>query len=307
MNSTIFKAILLSLLLQLTFTSNIFANDTTSLRKHFLEIIQSNKARNHKNIDELNRVASYINSQFQPFADSVYFQSYIVNGKAYKNVIAVFGSHNPSTIVVGAHYDVCGEQDGADDNASGVVGLLKLAEMLHKKKLNHRIELVAYTLEEPPFFRTENMGSYVHAKSLYDQKRDVYGMFCLEMIGYFKDERKSQRYPIGALSLIYGNRGNYITLVNKLNRGKFSRKFNRAFTQQKNIRTKKFTAPEKLPGIDFSDHLNYWTFGYSAFMITDTAFYRNFNYHQKSDKLHTLDLNRMNNVIETVFHSLLKM
>ena len=57
-------------------------------------------------------------------------------------------------------------------------------------------------------------------------------------------------------------------------------------------------------GIDFSDHLNYWHFGFEALMITDTAFYRNKNYHEKGDKLETLDLKRMALVIEAVFEAL---
>ena len=42
-----------------------------------------------------------------------------------------------------------------------------------------------------------------------------------------------------------------------------------------NIPAYSINAPPSLPGIDFSDHLNYWIFGYPAFMITDTAPYRN--------------------------------
>ena len=61
--------------------------------------------------------------------------------------------------------------------------------------------MVGYTLEEPPFFRTENMGSYIHAKSLFDAQAEVYGMLSLEMIGYFDDSKKSQNFPIKILSL----------------------------------------------------------------------------------------------------------
>jgi len=179
--------------------------------------------------------------------------------------------------------------------------------MMYVQPLPYRIELVAYTLEEPPYFRSENMGSYIHAKSLAENKVDVYGMFCLEMIGYFDDTKKSQDYPIGILSWIYGNRGNYITLVNKFAKGKFSKRFSRKFRRQDLIKTKKFTAPAKLPGIDFSDHLNYWAFGFSALMITDTAFYRNKNYHEVTDTLETLDLERMSKVIETVYASLISL
>ena len=151
------------------------------------------------------------------------------------------------------------------------------------------------------------MGSFRHAHSLHENKTDVYGMFCLEMIGYFDDNKKSQDYPIRLLSLLYGNKGDYITLVNKLSKGKFCRKFNKRFKRQKLIKTKKFTAPAKLPGIDVSDHLNYWTYGFSALMITDTAFYRNKNYHQNTDTFETLDLGRMERVIESVYESLISM
>jgi hypothetical protein len=250
-------------------------------------------------------VADYIFKDFTKYADSVYYQPYIVDNIEYKNVVCIFGIQQTKTIVVGAHYDVCGNQDGADDNASGVVGLLEIAKLLKGKQLEYRIEMVAYTLEEPPYFRTKSMGSYIHAKSLYENNTDVYGMFCLEMIGYFDDTKKSQDYPIGLLSLIYGNRGNYITLVNKFSKGKFSRKFNKTFKSNRLIKTKKFVAPAKLPGIDFSDHLNYWKFGFSGLMITDTAFYRNKNYHEDTDTIETLDLLRMSKVIDSVYKTLI--
>ena len=281
--------------------------DTLSIRKHLNKIIQTENPRNYRNLKSLNYVADYIYKEFEKYADTVYEQPFKVDGVTYKNIVCVFGSQNSKTIVVGAHYDVYGNQDGADDNASGVVGLLELAKLLKGKQLQYRIEMVAYTLEEPPFFRTESMGSFIHAKSLFENKVDVYGMISLEMIGYFDDTKKSQDYPIGILSLFYGNRGNYITLVNKFSKGKFARRFSRNFKSHRLIRTKKFTAPAKLPGIDFSDHLNYWKFGFSALMITDTAFYRNKNYHQNTDTIKTLDLFRLSKVIETVYQTLISM
>ncbi len=148
------------------------------------------------------------------------------------------------------------------------------------------------------------MGSYIHAKSLADIHANVFGMISLEMIGYFKDEKKSQSYPIGVLSVFYGNKGDYITLVKKFCAGKFSRKFSKYFESAKTIKTKKFSGPAALPGIDFSDHLNYWKFGYSALMITDTSFYRNKNYHEPTDTMETLDLNRMAKVIDGVYRAL---
>ncbi|WP_113660566.1 M28 family peptidase [Pedobacter nanyangensis] len=297
----------LSLFLIFRFFSCLANTDTTSIKNHLKNITKTPSYRNHQNIAQLNITAAYIKKNFSLYSDSVSFQEYEVEGKTYKNVICSFGTENKSRIIVGAHYDVCGEQEGADDNASGVVALLELAKQLAGQKLHKRIDLVAYTLEEPPYFRTEYMGSYIHAKYLTDHKIEVFGMLSVEMIGFFSDAKKSQTYPLGILSWFYGNRGNYITLVNKFGKGKFARQFCRQFKQQKKIKTKKFTAPKALPGIDFSDHLNYWNFGYSAMMITDTSFYRNKNYHQKTDTMETLDINRMAKVIDGIYLALLKL
>ncbi len=279
-------------------------SDTSFIQKHLSSITKTKGFRNYQNTDQLNEIAEYIKNEFLKYTDHVSFQEYEVDGVTYKNVIGSFGAQNQKRIIVGAHYDVCGNQEGADDNATGVTGLLELARLLNGQPLAYRIDLVAYTLEEPPYFRTENMGSYVHAQSLAENHTDVYGMVCLEMIGYFSDEKKSQDYPLGILSLFYGNKGNYITLVKKYGAGKFAKKFTRKYKTAATIRTKKFTGPEGLQGIDFSDHLNYWKFGYSAIMVTNTAFYRNKNYHQPTDTMETLDIHRMSKVIDGVFKAL---
>jgi Zn-dependent M28 family amino/carboxypeptidase len=280
-------------------------SDTTIIKSHLTILTKTQKFRTHQNVDQLNKTADFIKSIFSLYTDSVFTQEYSANGRTYKNVICSFGTENNKRVIIGAHYDVCDNQQGADDNASGVVGLLELSRLLKGQKLNYRIDLVAYSLEEPPYFKTEFMGSYIHAKSLTDSKVDVFGMISLEMIGYFKDKRKSQSYPAGFLSIFYGSKGNYITLVKKFNSGKFAHSFCRHYKSSRTIRTKKFTGPTSLPGIGFSDHLNYWKFGFSALMITDTSFFRNKNYHETTDTMETLDLTRMAKVIDGVFKTII--
>jgi hypothetical protein len=281
--------------------------DINLVKSHLTALTQTPEFRNHKNIDQLNAIADYIKQDFSKYGDSTTFQEYNVDGKIYKNVITSFGTEHKKRIIIGAHYDVCGDQQGADDNATGVTALLELARMLKDQKLNYRIDLVAYTLEEPPYFRTENMGSHIHAQYLKDHNIDVYGMASVEMIGYFKDEKDSQRYPLGILSWVYGNKGDFITLVKKFGAGDFVNNFRTQFKEANQIKTETFTAPKFVKGTDFSDHLNYWKFGYSALMITDTSFFRNKNYHEKTDTLETLDLLRMTKVIDGIFLSLIHM
>lgn len=280
-------------------------SDTVRIKDLLTFLTKTPKPRNYQNLDQLNNCAEFIFTDFSDYADTVFYQSYQVRGLTYKNVIARFNQKAPKKLVIGAHYDVCGNQEGADDNASGIVGLLELARLLKGQSLPKCIELVAYTLEEPPYFRTEYMGSFIHAKSLKDANTEVVGMICLEMIGYFNETKHTQDYPLGFLKLFYGSRGNYITVVNKFGKGKGARKFTKQMDRLALLPVKKFNGPKSLTGIDFSDHLNYWKMGFSACMITDTAFYRNKNYHQKTDEMGTLNISKMALVIDGVFLSIL--
>jgi hypothetical protein len=277
----------------------------TSLIRYYLKTLTNTAApRCEDNTMQLDKTAAFIRSVFEKYSDSVSEQPYTVNGKIYRNVICSFGTENEKRIIVGAHYDVCGHQPGADDNASGVTGILELSRLLKGKKLHYRIDLVAYSLEEPPYFNTEFMGSYIHAKSLSESKTPVLGMISLEMIGYFSDNRRTQHYPLSPMALIYGTRGNFITLVKRWGAGNFARRFCKEYKKEHVMKTKKFSAPFGLFGVAFSDDLNYWKFGYSALMLTDTAFNRNMNYHEVSDSMNTLDVPGMAKVIDGVLATL---
>ncbi len=279
--------------------------DTLNLKQNFDLILNTEGARHYKNLAVLDTVAERVRHEFSKYTDRTGMQEYEVNGQLYKNVFASFGPVSGEVIVIGAHYDVCGEQDGADDNASGVVGIMELARLLKDQKLQYRIELVAYTLEEPPFFRTEQMGSYIHAKSLFDKKQAVKGMISLEMIGYYSDIPGSQTYPVGIMKWIYGDKGDYITLARNSISGSFANQFKKRYFENNSIDAKSFRAPGFVGGIDLSDHRNYWKFGYSALMVTNTAFFRNYNYHQISDRLETLDLAKMGLTIDGVFRTII--
>jgi len=279
-------------------------SDTIQIKQDLDSIVKTDSFRNYKNIKTLNKVADYIKRQFQTVSDSVTEQKYNYQETEYKNIICSINTDKKDRVIIGAHYDVCGDQDGADDNASGVAGLLELARIMKGIKLDYRIDFVAYSLEEPPFFKTDFMGSYIHAKYLNEHKISVKGMIALEMIGYFDDKPNSQDYPVGFLSWFYGDRGNFITVAQKYWNGRFGNDIKRLMQQNNLIPTKSFKSPKFIPGVDFSDHRNYWQFGYSAVMITNTAFYRNHNYHKNTDKIETLDIRRLALTIDELYLTL---
>lgn len=281
--------------------------DVNRIKLDVETLCSTTKPRNYKNIGSLNEAAAYIADEWIKLDLEVDTQYYTAGGKEYKNLICSFGPLTADRIIVGAHYDVCEEQVGADDNASGVAGILELARMLKAQapELKYRIDIVAYTLEEPPYFRTEKMRSAVHATYLKENNINVKAMICLEMIGYFSDEKKSQDYPVGLLKLFYPNKGNFISVVSKFGNGSLTRNVKKAMKKGSNINVTSINAPAFIPGIDFSDHLNYWKYEYKAVMITNTAFYRNKNYHEPTDVPATLDYNRMAEVIKGVYHAVI--
>jgi hypothetical protein len=255
--------------------------------------------------ENLDRAAAYIRQEFEQAGGRVSEQLYEVNRKRYRNVLALFGPETKERIVVGAHYDTAGEQPGADDNASGVAGLIELASLLTDTSLPICVELVAFTLEELPHFSTVQMGSAVHARSLKDQGIPVRVMFSLEMIGYFTDAPRSQNFPFSFFAAFYPSQGNFIAVVGKLDQGLVVRRVKRAMRDASPLPVYSINAPRFVPGVDFSDHRNYWDAGYNAVMITDTAFYRNPNYHTIRDTPETLDYQRMALVVQGVYAAVL--
>ncbi len=200
--------------------------------------------------------------------------------------------------------DAMDELPGADDNASGVAVLLELARILGAERppATHT-ELVAYVLEEPPYFRTGFMGSAVHAFSLRDAGAEVRAMLCLEMVGYFTSEPNSQDLPSALLRPLYPDRGDFIAIIGGLADRTLVRQVKRSFTAASSLPVRSMNGPRLIPGVDFSDHLSYWNVGYGAVMITDTAFYRNAAYHTEQDTPDRLDYEKMAEVVLGVYQA----
>lgn len=263
--------------------------------------------RNFRNTKNLEATAAYIQKHFVAAGGTVTIQSFEVSGNTYKNVRCHFGTTESPTVIIGAHYDSHGNTPGADDNASGVAGLIELAYLLGQNTPDGNFELVAYTLEEPPFFATKHMGSHFHAEAIRDEGTAIAGVIVLEMIGYFTDEFGSQDYPALLFKLIYPNTGNFIAVVGKMDQRAFTKQVKVGMQGANDLPIRSINAPAGIPGIDFSDHRNYWKFGYDAVMITDTAFYRNTAYHEAHDTWDRLDYGKMSKVVQGVYNALVQL
>lgn len=276
----------------------------------FLSFLKPNRSIYHPT--SLQESTDYIQKQFEGAGYTVERQAVRLENMVTYNLVVTYEPPNlknmeDQVVVVGAHYDVAGDRNpGADDNASGVAGLIELARLCKDNRLQTRypIQFVAYTTEEPPYFAGTKMGSYVHAKTLHEQGLRVRMMYSLEMIGYFSDKLFSQKFPIPVLYLLYPWTGDFIAIIGQLPGHESVQKVKRSFLAVEGLSSYSISAPAALVGIDFSDHRNYWDFGWPAVMISDTAFYRNIQYHKPGDTADRLNYKKMALVVQAMYQSL---
>jgi Zn-dependent M28 family amino/carboxypeptidase len=245
----------------------------------------------------LKNASDYIASKVREFSSSVEIQAYNDRDKKFENVISHFGEGRGNKVIIGAHYDVCDLKPGADDNASGVAGLTELARLMSLEPPPIAVDLVAYSTEEPPYFGSQLMGSYVHSNSLKKGKETIDSVVVLEMIGYFSG---SQERPHPTYKLLYPGKADFILVAGRQKDRNLISNVKAAIKGAGGIKVYSFASPIEA-GIDDSDNRNYWMNGFTAVMITDTAYHRNPNYHSMKDTYDTLDYNKMARIVDGVF------
>ena len=208
--------------------------------------------------------------------------------------------------MIGAHYDSVPGSPGADDNASAVAGLLELARMLKNHRCACGLNFAAFVNEESPSFGSDFMGSMQYARLLKERGEIVAFMIALEMIGCF-DKRKYQNYPLRLMRRFYPRTGGFIGVVGDFRSHRPVLALARAMRRQGLVPTSALVAPRQFGGIDRSDHSAFWRHGFKALMVTDTAFFRNENYHRETDTIDTLDFKVMADVVASLFAALVEL
>ncbi|MCH2060893.1 MAG: M28 family peptidase [Verrucomicrobiales bacterium] len=231
-----------------------------------------------------------------------------VDGIEYRNVEAQLPgtTRAAEVVVVGAHYDSVAGSPGANDNATGVAAMLALAQAFTGLENARTLRFVAFANEEPPYFQTESMGSLVYARACREKGEKIVGMISLESLGYYSDEKNSQRFPPG-LRKFYPDTGNFVGIVGDESSKPLVEEFYENFRSISDFPVQKAALPDELPGIGWSDHWSFWQNGYQALMVTDTATYRYPHYHKLSDTPDKIDFTRYTRVVKALSGALKKL
>jgi Zn-dependent M28 family amino/carboxypeptidase len=269
------------------------------LRGHVVRLAGEIGERNVAKPAAAARAAAYLEAELEAMGYTVAAQEYVAHGQRWRNLEATLqgSARADEIVVVGAHYDTAEGTPGADDNGSGVAGVLELARSFAGKPAGRTIRFVFFGTEEPPSFPTGAMGSRHYADRARARGDRIVAMLSIESIGYYSTEPGSQRYPF-PLNLLYPDVGDFIGFVSNLRSGPLVRRAIATFRRAVPFPTQGAAVPSWVPGVSWSDHWSFWQQGYQAIMITDTAPFRNPFYHTAGDTPDKLDYGRMARVVD---------
>ncbi len=269
-----------------------------SLRRDVEVIAGRIGVRNLYRYDNLTAAMQFIEDAAAQAGYEVERQTFEAGGKQCVNLaVEIAGtSRADGIVVIGGHYDSVPGCPAANDNATGVAATLELARTFAARKPRRSIRFLAFVNEEPPYFQTDSMGSRVYARRCRERGDKVVAMLSLETMGYYSDEKGSQRYPV-PFGLMYPSTGNFIAFVGNFSSRKLVRQAVASFREHTQFPSEMGALPGGIPGVGWSDHWSFWQEGYPALMVTDTAPYRYDHYHEASDTPDKVDYDRLARVV----------
>lgn len=264
------------------------------LYKHVKFLTEIYPYRNYKNIKSLRVTADYIEERLRKTGLKPIRQSWMARENKYENIMAAYQPEKEKRFVLGAHYDVYKDQPGADDNASSVAGLIEIAGLLQENKpeLDYGIDFVSFCLEEPPFFKKKEMGSYVHAKNAAAENQQIIGMISMEMIGYYEDAKGSANPE-----------NNYLMVSGIKKYDHFNKHISQLLKQNGGIDSRRLSYADDYRNNGPSDHRNYWEFNYPAVMIIGSGGGGNPHYHKPTDTIDTLNFDTMTKAVNSIAYA----
>ncbi|SNR16716.1 M20/M25/M40 family metallo-hydrolase [Tenacibaculum jejuense] len=274
---------------QLTTTPNI---DTTLVRKHLYTLASDEMEGRATGTPGIEKAAQYIENEYRKIGLKTfqnletYRQNFEDKGIKMFNVIGLLEgkSKKDEIVIVSAHYDHLGTKksgngdriyNGANDDASGVVGVLTLAKYFAEQNNNERsILFVCFTAEEIGLIGSKYFGKQI------DPEKFIAGIN-LELIG--KEPRT-------------GPKTAWLTGFERSNFGKIIQE------NLKGTGYKLYPDPYKKYRLFFrSDNASLARLGVPSHTFCTTPIDLDKDYHKVSDEAKTLDVSILTETIKAVF------
>ncbi|MEL6604573.1 MAG: M28 family peptidase [Cyanobacteria bacterium J06614_10] len=213
------------------------------------------------------------------------------------NIAATLPGSDPSAgrIILGAHYDGHQQSPGADDNGSAIAALLETARLISslppEQAFPATLTLLFFDQEERQPDGSGLLGSLAY--TLNNKNLDtIRGAVILDMIGFACRTAGCQQYPQGLPLQNLPDKGEFLAVLGLSSHpeliGAFVGSAQTTWPSVYSLPLPKATL-KIFPDLMRSDHAPFWERDIPAVFVTDTANFRNPNYHTLQDLPETLD------------------
>jgi Zn-dependent M28 family amino/carboxypeptidase len=232
-------------------------------------------------------------------------EKYTVNGREVSNIsVEIKGITQPENIIIlGAHYDTVEGCPGANDNASAIAAMLEIFRLFAPLEFKKTIRFVAFTLEEPPYFSSPDMGSMVYSNLCKSRKENIEMMIALDMLGWGGKNYK-QVFPTEDMKKKAPAKGDYLCVLSLPSCAKSVYLWKKINNENYKHKIYDVVGPASIPGIGWSDHASFIKNGFQAVMISDTGYYRNQIYHTPEDNIDSINFDFLLRNITSLFVTL---
>lgn len=233
---------------------------------------------------------------------------FVFNGHDMQNILGrkPGAKAEDITFIIDAHFDGVPNSPAADDNGSGVAGVLEALRILSQYTFEHSIRFIGFDAEELGL-----IGSNRYVQQAIEPYEDIQGVLNFEMIGFYSDEPNSQEFPWG-FDILFPEatqevaddeyRGNFLFACGNTTSDPLLSAFIAAsenYVPELRLVTASVPGTGTIaPDLRRSDHANFWDANMQALMLTDASEFRNPYYHTPGDSLGTLNLEFMKNVVK---------
>lgn len=214
---------------------------------------------------------AYLKEEFSKLGLKVEEQCFTAGSYKGCNILGILPGKTDQVLVVSAHAD-SEKNAGADDDGSGISGLLAIAKSMKSSTWNMTIHFVGFDLEEKGL-----LGSRAYVKEQVSLKTPLKGNINLEMLGYDSDND-------GAFHVIDCQRKESLNLVNLVKQ---------SASERNSLKVSPYCTNR-------SDHASFWNAGIPAVVISQNFFGGDGNpcYHASCDKFDKVNTNYLYNLVE---------
>lgn len=284
--------------------------DSNRLLQDLQNLVGDRNFKSESGKQHLEKVRRMIEGQFTASGLLLSKQDTLYKDMRGQNIIGrkAGQAEEKKILVIGAHYDTVEGSPGADDNGSGVAGILEATRILSQYNFSKSIVFLGFDMEEYGHIGSQ---AYVSNAGGISPAEQVEGCINFDMIGYYSNKPNSQLLPQGFDVLFPEGyqqamqdslRGNFALNVSNSASGTLAGTFSTcAGKYVPGLKLISLQVPgngQMVPDLRRSDHASFWDKGYQAIYIGDGANTRNFNYHSPKDTLQTVNLTQVANVVK---------